>query len=176
MKHPRLLATAAALFALFAGPALAQVTGTKNVDVSVTFTAKCQLATGSTGALAVAFGAYQAFDPNVVFPGTAITLECTRGLGATPAIAWDGAAANNSDGVFGGATATTNGTVAGLRYALTAAPGSVTAGAAPVLTSGSPTNGTPATYPFTIGGTLFSGSGSGASGAQTDNRVLTVTF
>ncbi|MBA2965316.1 MULTISPECIES: hypothetical protein [Ramlibacter] len=179
MKRLHLLTAAAATLVLASGNASAQTvaSATKNVDVKVNFTAKCQLATGPTGAVTIDFGPVQAFATADVPAGpVALAFECTRGGGVTPTFKWD-TAANSVDG--GGTTAAkTNGSIAGLRYELRATPGTDAPGADPVLTAGATaTNGTPRVINVSIDGTLFAGAGSGASGAQTDStRVLTVSY
>jgi hypothetical protein len=177
MKRLHLLAAAAATLILASGNASAQASATKNVDLNVNFSGKCQLATASAGSMAINFGTVQAFDPDVVIAPVTMTFECTRGT-TTPTFKWDGAVANNVNGTGGGTpvTATTNGLLAGLRYQLTAAPGTETAGADPVLTAGSTDGGSPRLITVGIGGTLFQGAGAGANGVATATRVLTVAY
>ena len=91
MKSTRLIAKAGLLAALFAlaGAASAQVTASKGISVTATLTSKCQVATGSAGAITMAFGTYVAFVGPATAPQQTVNFECTRGLSAAPSFAWD---------------------------------------------------------------------------------------
>lgn len=169
MKHIQLIAKAgfaAAVLAL-AGAASAQVTASKAITVSATLTSQCRVASSSSGAITLPFGTYVAFSASpVAATQQTVNFECTRGLTGTPSFAWDttnGAA--NGDGV-----------IAGLRYSLTAATGTATAGTAPALATAGDI-GTPSSRPVTIDGSMPAGqAGTDSTGAQTVSRTLTVTF
>jgi hypothetical protein len=168
MKSTRLFAKAglvAALFAL-AGAASAQVTASKGISVTATLTSKCQVATGSAGAITMAFGTYVAFVGPATAPQQTVNFECTRGLSAAPTFAWDTTNGTN----------TGEGVIAGLRYSLTATNGTVSTGTAPDLAVANDL-GTPTVRPVLIDGTMPAGqAGTDSSGPQTQVRTLTVTF
>jgi hypothetical protein len=148
--------------------AAAQVTATKSLTLSASLTAQCRVATASSGAITLTFAAYTAFGAAVTAPTQTVNFECTRSLTGPPTFAWDV--------VAGTATATGDGVLAGLRYALTAANGTRSNGVAPVLATAGDI-GTPDTYPVNVGGSMPSGqAGAGASGTYTTTRTLTVTF
>lgn len=169
MKSARLIAKAglvAALFAL-AGAASAQVTASKGISVTATLTSQCRVASASSGAVTLPFGTYVAFSASAVnATQQTVNFECTRGLSGTPSFAWDTSAGSaNGDGVL-----------AGLRYSLTAATGTATAGTAPALATPGDI-GTPSSRPITIDGSMPAGqAGTDASGQQSATRTLTVTF
>ena len=164
------IALIAALGLMGMGSAIAQSTVDGNFNVTVTLTSKCEVttsgaATAGSGAPALAFGTYNAFATSDSTTTVDIAFKCTRGLPG-PTVAFDAAGGGNT------------GVISGLRYDLTvaAAPSGNATGDEPVL--GTPTDlGSANTRNYRISGTMPQGqAGTYSVGAQSQARVLTLTY
>jgi hypothetical protein len=179
MKRFHLLATSAIGLSLVTAmaPAAAQTTSFKDVDVKVAFTSICRLKAGPAGNVQVDFGSYQAFAATTTAAAvTNVSFECSRSA-AGPTWSWD--TPNSEVNTTTAGVYSSTGSIAGLRYALTATPGTLVAGVAPVLTAGSETNGTADEWPIAITGQLFPGPGAVVNpnpSTLTIVRRLTITF
>lgn len=154
----KFLATLSLTFAAlaFSSPVLAQ-SATKNVAVSATLTSLCRFTTSTD--MTIALGTYVAFRGSDLSNTGTANIECTRG-GSAPTLSFD----------------STVGLINGLTY--TVAAGAFVedqAGTAPDGTAAS--LGTPRTGTVTVTANIPAGqAGSGAGGAASDTKVLTVAF
>ncbi|MDB5915193.1 MAG: hypothetical protein JWP22_3868, partial [Ramlibacter sp.] len=131
-----------------------------SVTVSVTLTAKCRWNTAAPTSLAVDFGTYTAFQTTAQTPTTPQTfvVECTRGFGGSPTVAWDGA--------------TNLGTVAGLQYSLSVTGGTPLAGSAATTTG----IGSGDQITYTLSGSMPAGQAGATAAVASASRQLTLTF
>lgn len=169
MNSCKLQASLAIALLSLAGAAPAQTTASKTMTVQAALTSQCRV-DPLESALTLDFGTYIAFGLAATFTQKTINFQCTRGLGVTPTFAWD--ATNGVDSGSGGA----EGVLAGLRYSLTAANGTLVSGSAPVLATPNDL-GTPDIRPVTINGSVAAGqAGTKTAGTVSHIRTLTVTF
>jgi len=145
---------AAAIFSVAIPSVNAAVTAPTPFNVTVTLSSVCTVAAIPD----LSFGTYTAFgSASIPAPTTSVGVTCTRGLAATPTLAFDA----------------TNGVVAGLNYSVAAGAAALTAGSA--ATPGVP--GTADTYAFTVTGSMAAGQpGTDSVGVQTDVRTVTITY
>jgi len=144
----------AAMFAAFLPVAHAATTAPTPFNVTVSLTSVCTVAAIPD----LNFGTYTAFaSASNPAPTTNVDLTCTRGLGATPTLAFDA----------------TNGVVAGLNYSVSSGGAALTPGTP--ATPGVP--GTADTYQIVVSGTMPAGQpGTDSAGIQTDVRTVTITY
>lgn len=148
---------AAVMFAAAMPAAQAATAGPAPFNVQVSLTSVCTIAAIPN----MSFGTYTAFGAaSIPAPTTSVALTCTRGLAATPTLAFDAA--------FG--------VVAGLNYTVSSGAPTTTAGTNATPTAGAP-NGTPTTYAIVVTGAMPAGqAGTDSVGVQTDIRTVTITY
>jgi len=147
---------AAAMFSAAMPAGLAATAGAP-FNVTVSLTSVCTIAAIAD----LNFGTYTAFGAaSIPAPTTSVALTCTRGLAATPTLAFDAA--------FG--------VVAGLNYTVASGATTTTIGTNATPTAGAP-NGTATTYAIAVSGAMPAGqAGTNSVGVQTDIRTVTITY
>ena len=155
------IVSSAAILSLFgistSGVQAATVSPNPTFNVTVSLTSVCTVAAIPD----LNFGTYTAFgSASIPAPTTTVQVTCTRGLPASPTLAFDFA----------------YGVVAGLNYTVASAAPTLAPGtAATPVASG--TNGTPDVYSISITGAMPSGQpGTNSAGIQTDVRTVTISY
>jgi len=144
---------AAAMFSTAMPAAQAASTGATPFNVLVSFTSLCTVASIPN----LNFGTYTAFgSASVATPATSVTVTCTRGLPATPTLAFDAA----------------GGTVAGLSYSVSVGLTTPAFGNPATIAS----IGTADTYTIGINGSMAGGQAGDSSALQTDTRTVVITY
>ena len=148
---------AAAMFSTAMPTVEATTAGPSQFNVTVSLTSVCTIAAIAD----LNFGTYTAFGAATVpAPTTSVALTCTRGLAATPTLAFDAA--------FG--------VVAGLNYTVATGATTTTVGTNATPTAGAP-NGTATTYAIAVTGAMPAGqAGTDGAGVKTDVRTVTITY
>lgn len=145
-------------------------------NVGVTFTSSCSV---STAAADIAM-TYTAFAAAASTGSASTTFTCSRGLSPTFQFDVGGAGVQTASAAASTGNITAEGLIAGLRYTLTAAVPTVSAGTAAAAgaagTGG--TNGTADTYSLTINANIPAGqAGDGnAATAISQTRTLTIVY
>ena len=156
------------LSSLVTAPAQAANVGS-GFNVSVNLTSTCVI---NVAATALDFGVYTAFGAAATpAPTTAVTFKCTQGFGPT-AVQFDTVPALSTASAAG-ATATGGGVISGLLYSLSVAAPVTTGGAAATNAAGAGAD----IKTYTVTGGMAAGqAGSGAGGAASQARTLTITY
>jgi hypothetical protein len=172
MKKLSITAAAAAL-TLFSASAFAATTLDSTFAVSVAFTSSCSV--GTTAPMAFTYTAFQA----AAAPGSTSTVfTCTRGL--TPSFKFDDVTADvqTASALASSGSITAEGVIKGLRYTLSAAVPTVSAGTVAKAGAGGTggTNGTADTYTVNITGSIPGLQAGDPTGARSQTRTLTISY